>query len=62
VQVAETFKLISEILTQQLVPRQTSCFFYDLLIIFVRGKADVAHFFKKCCLAALSVRNVIVFN
>jgi len=37
-------------------------FFYDLLIISVRGKAGVVHFFKKCCLAACSVRNVIVFN
>jgi len=37
-------------------------FFYDLLIIFVRGKADVVHVFKKCCLAAFSVRNVIVLN
>jgi len=25
VQIAETFKLISEILTQQMVPRQTAC-------------------------------------
>jgi len=43
--------------------------FYDLLIIIsVRGTADhhyertVVHFLKKRCLAAFSLRNLIVFN
>jgi len=62
VQIAETFKLIREILTEQLVPRKNLLFFYDLLIIFLIGKADVVHFFKIGCLAAFSLRNVIVFN
>jgi len=42
VQIAETFKLMREILTK-LIPRTSSnrLFFYDLfIIIFVRGKAD----------------------
>ena len=42
-------------------------FFYDLLIIFLLGAKlitiiDVVHFLKKRCLAAFSLRNLIVFN
>jgi len=41
--------------------RSNLLFFYDVLIIFVRRKADVVHQ-KKYCLVAFSVGNVIVFN
>ena len=69
-QTAETLKVIREILTLWLllkvfVAMSNRLLFYDLLIIFVRGKTDhhinVVHFLKKR-LAVFSVRNLIVFN
>jgi len=71
VQTAENFKVIREILTCCLLLREfvftsNRFFFYNPLIIFVRAKTahhiNLVHFFKKCCLVAFSVRNLIVFN
>jgi len=70
VQTAETLKVIREILTRWLllkvfVAMSNRLLFYNLLIIFVRGKTDhhinVVHFLKKR-LAVFSVRNIIVSN
>jgi len=55
-------------LTEMFQRKKTSSnclFFYDFLIIFVRGKTDhhinLAHFLKKRCLLAFSVLKLIVF-
>ena len=63
VQIAGTFELIREILTQQLVPRQTSC--STLWLLFLLGAKRITiinavHFFKKRCLAAFSLRILII--
>jgi len=56
VQTAETFQVIREILTcwlllKEFVAMFNRMFFYDLLIVFVRGKTDhhniVVHFLNK---------------
>jgi len=71
VQTAETFKMIREILTcllllKEFVFTSNRLFFYSLLIIFVKAKRhhhiNVGHFFRKRCLVAFSVPNLIVFN
>ena len=59
VQIARTFELIKEILTQQLVPRQTACSTFWLLFLLGAKRItiiNVVHFFKKRCLAAFSLR------
>jgi len=71
VQTAETVKVIREILTcwlllKEFVVTSNRLSFYNLSIIFVKAKTDhhiiVVHFFKKRCLVAFSVPNLIVFN
>jgi len=62
-QIAEIFKLIKEILTEQLVPRQTASSSMTLIILLGAKRItiiNVVHIFKKCCLAAFSLRNLIV--
>jgi len=67
VQTAEIFEVIREILTcwlllEDFVVTSNRLFFCDLLINFVKAKTDhhinVVHFFKKCCLVAISVLRV----
>jgi len=63
VQIAETFKLKREILTQQLVPRQTVCSSTTFWLLFLLGTKRITiihgvHFLKNRCLATFSFRNL----
>jgi len=54
VQIVETSKLIREILTQQIVPRQTACSSTTFWLFLLGAKRitimNVVHFLKKRCL------------